>query len=734
MAIKKTKLTKKESDKIVKGKTVSGEITIGPNRLMTQDMSNYVLAVNAARDANYPRRRLLYELYDRIRLDAHLQSVMEKRRIAITNQRIHWQSNKEDDKESANKVNEMVLQQPWFTNLLGYSMDADAEGHSLIELIVEKSIVIDVELINRANVMPELGLFMWNYYEVPIKSDNGVFRDNIPVPPTQGIYYREDPKYTPYLIEVGGKKNYGKLMIAAQYVIYKRNAFGNWAQFAELFGMPFRVGKYDPWSPDSRAKLEAGLDKMGSAAWGVIPNGTSIEFLQGNQTGRSDAVFKELIAASNEEISKLFLGNTLTTNQGDKGAKALGSVHKEVEEDINISDMLKMEYLLNGQFKEKLIAFGYPLSDGRFFFPETSTIPLQDRILIDKALAVDMGLPMSEEYLRNTYGVDELEEGQTPLSIPASANPFNSDNNTEEQPTGLNKKVKYENPNKKLAHAVRKPRKVSLRDQLRLTYGHQHAHIKLSADSDPVTGSAEAIWNRLAKALLNGDIKKGYVDPELYQWTRDQLVAGVTKGYGKLEDYDADSNDYKLLEMLQSNIAMFSGFKTYQQISDGMKLLLDDRGNVKSEKDFMEDILKLNKDYNINYIDAEYGATVGNAQSAKRWQDIQSQKEILPMLTFRTNGEPCPECAPFEGLTAPVDDAIWNTIMPMIHYFCNCDVDQSDDAEPTDQDKLDLPDIDPTFANNPGKTGEIFTDNHPYFNTSGPVAQMVEKFVNDQEE
>ena len=31
----------------------------------------------------------------------------------------------------------------------------------------------------------------------------------------------------------------------------------------------------------------------------------------------------------NEELSKIFLGNTLTTSQGENGARSLGDVHKD---------------------------------------------------------------------------------------------------------------------------------------------------------------------------------------------------------------------------------------------------------------------------------------------------------------------------------------------------------------------------------------------------------------------
>ena len=45
-------------------------------------------------------------------------------------------------------------------------------------------------------------------------------------------------------------------------------------------------------------------------------------------------LYDKLCERCNNEISKLFLGNTLTTEASDKGTQALGTVHKDVEEKV----------------------------------------------------------------------------------------------------------------------------------------------------------------------------------------------------------------------------------------------------------------------------------------------------------------------------------------------------------------------------------------------------------------
>ena len=719
------------------------KITIGPRRVISLDISNWVLAVNSARDPNYPRRLLLYQLYESARLDAHLILVMEKRKTAITNQKIHWRPNDEKNTAAIEKMKEAVLNTQWFNEFISYAMDADPWGHSLTEFVMEKGKIARTDLLPRVNIMPELGFMFYNYFAQPVKSDNGSFADNIPIQAQDGIYYRDNPEFSPYLIEIGRPDDYGKLMSASLYVIYKRNGLGDWAQFAELFGMPFRVGEYDPWSPDTRSKLQQGLADMGSAAYAVVPKGSNIQFHDANGTGKSE-VFKDLIELCNDEISKLFLGNTLTTQQGSKGARSLGQVHKQVEEDINVSDMLKMQYLLNGRFKEKIVALGLPAQDGTFYFPETSSIPLDKRIDIDKMLAVDMGLPMSQKYLYDTYGIDAPEDDEAIVVPPAPINnqPENEDNNNDDEPQNEGEKsgVKASANAKKSASQLSRNAKnmasrkhvLTLHSRLDSLYSHALRHIKLASGTSSATPdpSLTSIWDRITKDIHSGKLKVGEIDPELVKWTAGKLLEGVFKGYGStIEDVPEESKDFEQLKALEEDVQVFSGFKTYETLREATDQLKDGQGNIKSFAQFKDDILKINSRYNNAYLQAEYQQAIAASQSNSEWVDIQAGKDTQPMLTYKTAGDDHvrPEHAILDDASYPVDDPFWDVYYPPIDWGCRCDVVQSDgDAAPLD--KGDLPEVKDMFAINWGKEQVVFPDTHPYYD----VSKAEEKDINDQ--
>jgi len=555
------------------------------------------------------------------------------------------------------------------------------------------------------------------------------------------MYYRDDPRYSNYLVEVGGKKNYGKLMTAAQYVIYKRGGFGHWAKFAELFGMPFRVGKYDPYNAASRKNLEDGLEKMGSAAWAAVANGSSIELLNGNDTGTGHNVFKGLIDACNEELSKLFLGNTLTTQQGDKGARSLGDVHKSVEEDINVSDMLEMEIVFNARLIEKLKATGMPVPEGRICFNETSTIPLEKRIDIDKKLAVDIGLPMTQKYLYNTYGVEVPEDGDIPVSIPVPPSPFpNNEADAEEQDANNGDDKPPANAKKKATKLSRSAKqkatqqgltrvKLLLHSRLDSIYSHTLKHVKLSAGATP-DDTIKTIWDRIAKELHTGKLQMGELDPELVKWTAGKLLDGVFKGYGStLAEVPQDSKDYQQLKALEEDVHVFSGFKTYQQLREATDELKDSNGNIKSFAQFKDDIQKVNTRYNTAYLQAEYQQAVAASQANSQWVDFEAAKETLPTLTFKTAGDDHvrPEHALLDGVTKPVDDSFWDTYMPPLDWGCRCDVVQVDE-EVTSTSKGDMPEVKDMFAINWGKEKIVFPDTHPYYD----ISKAERKDIDDQ--
>lgn len=218
---------------------------------------------------------------------------------------------------------------------------------------------------------------------------------------------------------------------------------------------------------------------------------------------------------------------------------------------------------------------------------------------------------------------------------------------------------------------------------------------------------------RLLKQIHDGEITEKNLPVDLYEQIAEYLKNALYQGFGSDNFVDDE-----LLGDLRDNIYLFSAAKTYQFTKACADLLVDEDGQRKPFAQFYAEGQEVYGQYNENWAQAEYITTIGQAQMAKQWQSIEANKDILPMLTFSTDGQPCPECAPFEDLTAPVDDPIWDIATPLLHFRCECILVPSDDAVAWGQERINgLPtdSIPDDFKNNPGKTGEIFTAEHPYF-------------------
>lgn len=235
--------------------------------------------------------------------------------------------------------------------------------------------------------------------------------------------------------------------------------------------------------------------------------------------------------------------------------------------------------------------------------------------------------------------------------------------------------------------------------------------------ANPLKYSDDDIHSLLEK-IYNGTYNDRALPKDLYLAIGDYLKRGLYKGFGgSPEDFTGDYLD-NLLD-LRDNIYLFSGAKTFQFTKAAGELMFDGDGVIRPFSEYKSDAQELWGTYNEDWLESEHITTIGQAQMANQWQGIESAKDVLPMLRFSTNGNPCPECEPFEGLTAPVDDPIWDICTPLLHYRCMCILEQHDDAAIPSSDEfvdnLPIEDIPEMFQSNPGKTGEVFTKDHPYF-------------------
>ncbi len=423
--MKPTTATRKVGKTDKNTKIVINQLDIRQIQRTVQDIETWRNAIKSAENIQFPRKIKLFDLYSDILLDAHLSSVIDKRKIAVLKSPITFAKDGNENEEIIN-----LIKSPFFIQMIKDVLDCRFWGHTLIEFELGDTLI--PHLIPRKHVVPEKGLILINQND------------------QSGIEFRETP-YSNFMIEAGEINDLGLLCKAAQYVIYKRNCLGDYSQFSEIFGQPLRKGSYNPYDENSRTQLKTSMEEMGSSAWAIFPEGTNIEFVESaSKTGSAD-LYSGLIEICNKEISKLILGQTLTTDQGEKGTQALGTVHAAVEEEIEFADKLFIQGFLNNEFKNFLLKHGFP-ADGEFNFVEDEVMSLTTRKDID--IALNGIIPISDDYFYEKYGIpkpdnyDELKKKMDEEKI-ANNNPFGFPPAGNPDPKKPNPKL--QTPNSKLS-------------------------------------------------------------------------------------------------------------------------------------------------------------------------------------------------------------------------------------------------------------------------------------------
>ncbi len=362
---------------------------------MTQDrhfgigLQEWKNAITSAENVDFPQRTRLLDIYSDMLLDSHLTSVIEKRRSNVTSAPITFiKADGTTDQRIAD-----VTAAPWFDQFLKDVLDARFFGFSLFQFDTDSDGYPTCQMVRRKHVDPIRRLILAEQYD----------HDGMPF----------DDFYN--LLMVGNPYDLGLLVKAARYVIYKNNDIGDWSEFAEIFGMPIREYTYDATDEESRQRLLADASSQGAAQVYVHPEGTSLNLIESGSKSGSLDVFKGLADFCNAELSKLFLGNTLTTQAGDTGTQALGSVQKKSEDIILRDDRKYVLNVLNYQLTDIFAALGFDTRGGKFQFEETEDVDIEKQLRIVQGLYA-MGLDIDQNYLYEKFGIQKPDNAQTSLA------------------------------------------------------------------------------------------------------------------------------------------------------------------------------------------------------------------------------------------------------------------------------------------------------------------------------
>lgn len=330
--------------------------------------------------------------------DSHLESVWSIRCSAASGG--EWfcsaggDGNGKKEKEAAEVFDE-ELRRLDIPRIIEEMMDAVAYGYSPLEIIWT----------------PDSG--RWTIGDIIGKppqwfefdQDNAlVFRTGVvstePLPPNRFLIARHRPSYAnPY-----GVKVFSKCFWPATF---KKNGFRWWTVFVEKYGGAFMYGKYPSnASVQFKEELLTALEKMVADAVAIAPADSEITIESLANKGSVSSVHGEYIEASNKEMSKAVLGQTLTTDIGTAGSYAAAQAHNLVREDLAASDRRRISSLFN-QLASVWTFFNYGENVEAPLFEFVKDEDLQkDRAERDTKL-YSFGWRPKKSYIEREYGIPE---------------------------------------------------------------------------------------------------------------------------------------------------------------------------------------------------------------------------------------------------------------------------------------------------------------------------------------
>ncbi len=197
-----------------------------------------------------------------------------------------------------------------------------------------------------------------------------------------------------------------------------------------------------------------------------------------------------------------------------------------------------------------------------------------------------------------------------------------------------------------------------------------------------------------------------------------------------------------MLQALQNDVFVFSGYKTHAQLREAADMLLTADGKIKPFNQFRQEVQSVYKAYNVNYLEAEYIFATSSAQMAAHWADFEKDGDRYN-LQYRTaqDDRVRDTHAALANTTLPVNDPFWDSYFPPNGWRCRCttvqvrvgkypesisaDAIKKGDTATTAIDKKGVNQAE-IFRYNPGKQKILFPPNHPYRKVQDGVKAIVE--------
>ncbi|UWU13262.1 DUF935 domain-containing protein [Rhizobium sullae] len=329
----------------------------------------------------------------------HYASQLQTRRLALEGIEVTVEAN-----GAAARIVDAVtelIQDDGFDEALGNLTDGISKGYAVVEMMweYERKALRPVTYIERDPRFFQLDRLALR--ELRLAVDGSIDGEELP----QAKFLRHMPR-----TKMGLPLRRGMARPAAWAYLIQQFTLQDWAAFSEVYGMPLRVGKYNANASagDKRTLLKA-VASIANDAAAIIPQGMDIEFheVSGNNGA---AVFGGLLEYVDKQISKLVVGQTMTSDDGSSLGQA--KIHNEVRLDILRADGKQLARTANRDLIRPFVDLNFGPQE---HYPTVQLLvpDPEDVVALTDAVAKMMpfGLRVKQAEIREKIGLSDPVDG-----------------------------------------------------------------------------------------------------------------------------------------------------------------------------------------------------------------------------------------------------------------------------------------------------------------------------------
>jgi phage gp29-like protein len=332
--------------------------------------------------------------------DLHYAAELGKRKLAVSRLPVTVESASDDgrDQELADAVRALIKGSS-FRSLLKNLLDAIGKGYSVVEIIWQTGSqwrpsrfewrdprFFQFDLVSRSEVRLRDEADLMNGIQLaPYKFLTHIHRGKSGIPIRGGI-----------------------ARLAAWAYMCKAYTVKDWLAFAEVFGMPLRLGKYGTAAkPDEIQILKTAVANLGTDAAAVFPESMQVELIEAGNKGGSADFFERLAKYLDDQVSKGILGQTASSS-GTPGRLGDDKLQAEVRDDIRDDDAESLEETINRDLVRPFIDLNFGPQEQ---YPEVQIRAVENEDIASLVNALDklvpLGLKVEQSVIRDKLGLPD---------------------------------------------------------------------------------------------------------------------------------------------------------------------------------------------------------------------------------------------------------------------------------------------------------------------------------------